>query len=585
MYYVPILLVMYIDVVPNRNSPPAILLRESFWKDGKVRKRTLANLSKLPPHLIDALRRFLKGATPSDIPLHDAFDIVRSLPHGHVAAVLSCLRQCGLESLIASRRSRQRDLVVAMIVARILDPRSKLATARGLSSHTASDSLAEMLDLADADENELYQAMDWLLQRQTAIEARLADKHLQEGALVLYDLSSTWFEGRHCPLARYGYSRDRKRGSLQLVFGLLCDRQGWPLAIEAFQGDTADPSTVAAQVDKMRKRFGLSRVVLVGDRGLLTEARIREDLKPAGLDWISALCGPALRALVQQGALQPSLFDQRDLAEITCPTLYPGERLIVCRNPLLAEERSRKREELLEATETELGKILKATQRERRRLKGEIKIRERVHKVVDQYKMKKHFLLDITDDGFSYRRNPDRIAAEAALDGFYVVRTSLAKTQLDSQETVKAYKGLSLVERAFGCFKIIDLKVRPIHHRLASRVRAHLLLCLLAYYVERHMRLCLAPMLFDDEESPERPSVVAGAKPSASARIKAASKHSPDGLPVHSFPTLLADLGTIVKQRVQPSAAGSPPFDLVTRPTPQQEKVLALLNLRLGRTR
>ena len=324
---------MYIDVVPNRNSPPAILLRESFWKDGKVRKRTLANLSKLPPHLIDALRRFLKGATPSDIPLHDAFDIVRSLPHGHVAAVLSCLRQCGLESLIASRRSRQRDLVVAMIVARILDPRSKLATARGLSSHTASDSLADMLDLADADENELYQAMDWLLQRQTAIETRLADKHLQEGALVLYDLSSTWFEGRHCPLARYGYSRDRKRGSLQLVFGLLCDRQGWPLAIEAFQGDTADPSTVAAQVNKMRKRFGLSRVVLVGDRGLLTEARIREDLKPAGLDWISALRGPALRALVEQGALQPSLFDQRDLVEITCPTLYPGERLIVCRNP------------------------------------------------------------------------------------------------------------------------------------------------------------------------------------------------------------------------------------------------------------
>ena len=585
MYYVPIILVMYIDVVPNRNSPPAILLRESFWKDGKVRKRTLANLSKLPPHLIDALRRFLKGATPSDIPLHDAFDIVRSLPHGHVAAVLSCLRQCGLESLIASRRSRQRDLVVAMIVARILDPRSKLATARGLSSHTASDSLAEMLDLADADENELYQAMDWLLQRQTAIEARLADKHLQEGALVLYDLSSTWFEGRHCPLARYGYSRDRKRGSLQLVFGLLCDRQGWPLAIEAFQGDTADPSTVAAQVDKMRKRFGLSRVVLVGDRGLLTEARIREDLKPAGLDWISALRGPALRALVEQGALQPSLFDQRDLAEITCPTLYPGERLIVCRNPLLAEERSRKREELLAATETELGTILKATQRERRRLKGEIKIRQRVHKVVDKYKMKKHFLLDITDDRFSYRRNPDRIAAEAALDGFYVVRTSLAKTQLDSQETVKAYKGLSVVERAFRCFKTIDLKVRPIHHRLASRVRAHLLLCLLAYYVERHMRLCLAPMLFDDEEGPERTSVVAAAKPSASARKKAASKHSPDGLPVHSFRTLLADLGTIVKQRVQPSAAGSPPFDLVTRPTPQQEKVLSLLNLRLGRTR
>lgn len=576
---------MYIDVVPNRNSPPAVLLRESFWKDGKVRKRTLANLSKLPPHLIDALRRFLKGATPSDAPLQDTFDIVRSLPHGHVAAVLSSLRQCGLESLIASRRSRQRDLVVAMIVARILDPRSKLATARGLSSQTATDSLPEMLGLADADANDLYQAMDWLLQRQAAIETRLADKHLKEGALVLYDLSSTWFEGRHCPLARHGYSRDRKRGLLQLVFGLLCTREGWPLAIEVFQGDTADPSTVASQVDKLRKRFGLSRVALVGDRGLLTEARIREDLQPAGLDWISALRGPAIRALVRQGALQPSLFDQRDLAEITCPSLYPGERLIVCRNPLLAEERRRKREELLAATEAELGKIVQATQREWRRLKGETPIRERVSKVVDKYKMKKHFRLEITDDGFSYRRHRDRIAAEAALDGFYVVRTSLAKTQLDSQETVKAYKGLSVVERAFRCFKTFDLRVRPIHHRLATRVRAHLWLCLLAYYVECHMRARLAPMLFDDEQEPERSSVVAAAKPSASARKKAASKRSPDGLPVHSFRTLLADLATIARQRVQPRVAGSPSFELVTRPTPQQEKALRLLNVRLGRTR
>ena len=573
---------MYIDVVPNRSSPPAILLRESFWKDGKVRKRTLANLSKLPPHLIDALRRRLKGAPPSDTPLQDAFDIVRSLPHGHVAAALSSLRHCGLESLIASRRSRQRDLVVAMIVARILDPRSKLATARGLSSQTATDTLPEMLGLADADANELYQAMDWLLQRQAAIETRLADKHLKEGALVLYDLTSTWFEGRHCPLARHGYSRDRKRGYLQLVFGLLCTREGWPLAIEAFQGDTADPSTLASQVNKLRKRFGLSRVALVGDRGLLTEARIREDLQPAGLDWISALRGPAIRALVRQGALQPSLFDQRDLAEITCPALYPGERLIVCRNPLLAEERARKRQELLAATEAKLVQVLEATQRERRPLKGEIKIRERVHKVVDQYKMKKHFLLEITPDRFSYRRNPVSVAAEAALDGFYVVRTSLAKTQLDSQETVEAYKGLSVVERAFRCFKTLDLRVRPIYHRLAPRVRAHLWLCLLAYYVEHHMRTCLAPMLFDDQEGPERSSVVAAAQPSASARKKAASKRCPDGLPVHSFRTLLADLATIARQRIQPKDAGSPPFDLVTRPTPQQEKALSLLNVRLG---
>ena len=574
---------MYIDVVPNRQSPPAILLRESYWQHGKVNKRTLANLSKLPPHAIDAVRRALKAGPPSQTALPDAFQIVRSLPHGHVAAVLGALRQCGLEALIAARRCRQRDLVAAMIVARILDPRSKLATARGLTPATATDRLADSLGLGEVDENELYAALDWLLERQAAIETRLAERHLEEGALVLYDLTSTWFEGRSCPLARRGYSRDRKRGALQLVFGLLCDREGWPIAVEAFAGNTADPTTVASQVDRLRTRFGLSRVVLVGDRGMLTEARIREHLEPAGLSWITALRAPALRALVQDGALQPSLFDERDLAEITCGALYPHERLIVCRNPLLADERARKREDLLQATAAKLDTLVAATRRPQRRLTNEATIRTRVERALRAHKMQKHFVIEITEAGLSYRRNQARIDAEAALDGFYVIRTNVPETQLDADQTVRAYKRLSVVERAFRSVKSVDLKVRPIHHRLATRVRAHLLLCLLAYYVERHLRSRWAPLLFDDEQGPERTSGVAAAVPSRSARAKAASKQTVDGLPVHRFRTLLADLGTLATQRVQPRTPGAPAFTMVTRPTPLQQTALKLLNVRLQR--
>ena len=569
---------MFIDRIPNRRSPPAILLRESFRQDGKSRKRTLANLSKLPKHVVDALDALLKGTTQT--PSSDTFDIVRTLPHGHVAAVLGSLRNCGIDRIIAPRRSPQRDLVAGMIAARILEPSSKLAMVRRFASKTATSTLADELRLPaeEIDENLLYEAMDWLVERQEAIERRLAGKHLEEGALVLYDMTSAWSYSRCCPLVRHGYSRDGKKGVPQIEFGLLCDRAGWPVAIEAFKGNTADPSTVAAQIGKLRQRFKLSRVVLVGDRGMLTDARIREDVKPAGLDWISALRAPGVRALVANGALQPSLFDERDMAEITCEELYPGERLVVCRNPLLAKERARKREDLLKAAETALEAVAEATKRSKNRLKGEKNISERVGRAV--YKMKKHFILEIAADTFSWRRNDDSIAAEAALDGFYVVRTSLPEEQLDAGETVAAYKNLSVVERAFRTFKLIDLNVRPIHHRLESRVRAHLLLCMLAYYVERHMRQQLAPMLFDDEDGPVRTSIVA--PKSNSAQRKASSRRTPDGHTVHSFRSLLDDLSTIARNRVRPRIAGAREFEMTTIPTPLQEKALGLLNVRLG---
>ena len=567
---------MFIDRIPNRRSPPAILLRESFRQDGKSRKRTLANLSRLPEHVVDALDALLKGTTQT--PSSGAFDIVRTLPHGHVAAVLGSLRNCGIDRIIAPRRSPQRDLVAGMIAARILEPSSKLAMVRRFASKAATSTLADELRLPaeEIDENLLYEAMDWLVERQEAIERRLARKHLKEGALVL--MTSAWSYSRCCPLVRHGYSRDGKKGVPQIEFGLLCDRAGWPVAIEAFKGNTADPSTVAAQIGKLRQRF--KWVVLVGDRGMLTDARIREDVKPAGLDWISALRAPGVRALVANGALQPSLFDERDMAEITCEELYPGERLVVCRNPLLAKERARKREDLLRAAETALEAAAEATKRSKNRLKGEKNISERVGRAVAKYKMKKHFVLEIAADTFSWRRNDDSIAAEAALDGFYVVRTSLPEEQLDAGETVTAYKNLSVVERAFRTFKLIDLNVRPIHHRLESRVRAHLLLCMLAYYVERHMRQQLAPMLFDDEDGPVRTSIVA--PKSNSAQRKASSRRTPDGHTVHSFRSLLDDLSTIARNRVRPRIAGAREFEMTTIPTPLQEKALGLLNVRLG---
>ena len=578
---------MYIESVPNRNSPPAILLRESFRQGGKVRKRTLANLSKWPPALVDGLKVLLKGGTALAAPA-DAVDILRSHPHGHVAAVLGTLRKLRLDRTLAAAPSPQRQRAVALVAARILAPGSKLATARGLAADTARDSLAEVLGIDDADENDLYAAMDWLLDRQAAVETRLAKRHLADGALVLYDPSPTCFEGRCCPLAKRGYSRDGKRGKLRIVFGLLCDRDGCPVAVEVFDGNTADPRTLSAQLDKLRRRFSLNRVVLVGDRGMLTDARIRDEVRPAGLDWISALRAPAIRRLADAGAVQPSLFDETDLIEIRSDD-FPGERLMVCRNPLLAERRARKREELLRATEGLLDAVAAATRRCKGPLKGADEIALRVGKVVGKYKMAKHFELDIGERAFGYARKADGIAAEAALDGIHIVRTSLPADELGAAAAVAAYKGVSVVERAFRSYKTVDLKVRPIYHYADRRVRAHVFLCMLAYYVEWHMRQRLKPLLFDDHEADAaraaRASVVAPAEVSDAARDKARSKRTAAGLPVHSFQTLLADLATIARNRVLLRLPNAEPFDVVTRPTALQREAFRLLGVRLDRTR
>lgn len=575
---------MYIEVVPNRNSRPAILLREG-WREGKrVRKRTVANLTNWPSALVEGLRVLLRGGSAVE-QLEDAFEVVRSRPHGHVAVVLGTLRRVGLETVLAAKRCPERARVVAMIVARILEPRSKLATVRGLGHETLFSSLGELLEVPFVDEDELYAAMDWLVDRQATIEEELAKRHLKDASLVLYDVTSTYFEGHTCPLAQYGHSRDGKKGKLQIVFGLLCNGQGCPVAVEVFDGNTADPSTLASQIQKLRGRFGLTRVVLVGDRGMLTEARLREDFREVeGLDWISALRAPAIRQLLDSGAFQLSLFDHKDLAEITSAQ-YPDERLIVCKNPLLAEERAIKREQLLQATQHELDAIVVATQRPKRPLKGKDKIALRIGKVLNRFKMAKHFVLTITDESFSYQRDTARIAKEAALDGFYVIRTSVSAKQLNAEETVRAYKGLSVVERAFRSYKTVDLKVRPIYHHLADRVRAHVFLCMLAYYVEWHMRQALAPILFDDDDKAAaqtlRSSVVAPAQTSPKAQRKARTKRTEDGLPVHSFQTLLADLATIVKNRIRPALPGAEEFDQTTRPTPLQQHALDLLSVRL----
>ncbi len=574
---------MYIESVPNRNSPPAILLRESYRENGKVRKRTLCNLSDWPVAHIEGLRGVLKGGTviPAE---RDAFTVVRTLPHGHVAAVLGTARKIGLDRILGPEGDRCRNLVLALVAGRILDPASKLATARALSPATAASSLGEMLGLGVVDEDELYTALDWLLQRQSAIESALARRHLNSGTLVLYDVSSSYMEGRCCPLAKRGYSRDGRKGTLQITYGLLCAPDGCPIAIEVFDGDTADPLTLAAQIDKLKQRFRLEHVVLVGDRGMITQARITEEIRSAGLDWITALRAPAIKALLQSGTLQLSLFDQRDMASITAPD-YPGERLVVCRNPDLAAERARKREELLDATERDLARIQLAVTRKRQPLRGAAKIALAVGAVINRHKVAKHFHLDIAAAAFSFTRKTREIAAEVAIDGIYVVRTNLPVETCDDATTVRSYKSLALVERAFRCLKTVDLQVRPIYHRLADRVRAHVLLCMLAYYLEWHMRHSLAPMLFEDADKPAaealRTSVVAQAQRSPAAVQKQTTKVSPDGLPVHSFQTLLADLATIARNTIITAITPNHPLTVVTRPTATQHKALQLLGLTL----
>jgi transposase len=574
---------MYIEAVPNRNSPPAILLRESYRKNGKVHKRTLCNLSNWPTAHIEGLRGVLKGGTviPAE---RDAFTVTRSLPHGHVAAALGTARRIGLDGILGPDGNRCRDLVLAMLVSRILDPVSKLATARALSPDTAASSLGEALGLGAVDDDELYAALDWLLERQPAIETILAKRHLKNGTLVLYDVSSSYTKGRCCPLAKRGYSRDGKKGTLQIVYGLLCAPDGCPVAIEVFDGNTGDPTTLAPQIEKLKQRFGLDHVVLVGDRGMITEARITEDIKSAGLDWISSLRAPAVKELLNSGSLQLTLFDQRDMASITSPD-FPGERLVVCRNPDLAAERTRKREELLAATEKDLGRIKAAVGRKRDPLRGTAVIALTVGEVLNTYKMKKHFDLAITDTAFSFTRKTEAIAAEAATDGIYIVRTSLDQATLGDAETVRSYKSLSLVERAFRCIKTVDLHVRPVYHWLEGRVRAHVFLCMLAYYLEWHMRQHLAPMLFDDTDkeaaAAQRKSVVTQAQRSTAAVKKQTTGLTEDGLPVHSFHSLLADLATLARNTITTVIAPLDPLTVLTRPTPIQQKAFDLLGVRL----
>jgi transposase len=575
---------MYIEAVPNRNSPPAVLLRETYRQNGKICKRTLCNLSHWPTAHVEGLRGVLRGGTV--IPAgHDAFTVTRSLPHGHVAAALGTARKIGLDRILGPDGNRCRDLVLALLVGRILAPTSKLAAARALSPATAASSLGEVLGLGEVDDDELYAALDWLLERQPAIETMLAKRHLTTGTLVLYDVSSSYMEGSCCPLAKRGYSRDGKKGTLQIVYGLLCAPDGCPIAIEVFDGNTGDPTTLAPQIEKLKQRFHLDHVVLVGDRGMITDARITEDIKSAGLDWITALRAPAIKDLMNSGLLQLTLFDQRDMASITSPD-FPGERLVVCRNPDLAAERTRKREELLAATEKDLARIKAAVARKRDPLRGTAEIALKVGEVLNTYKMKKHFDLDITDTAFSFTRKTDEISAEAATDGIYVVRTSVPEATLDDADTVRSYKSLSLVERAFRCIKTVDLHVRPVYHWLADRVRAHVFLCMLAYYLEWHMRQRLAPMLFDDTDKEaaeaQRRSVVAQAQRSKTAVKKQTTGLTVDGLPVHSFRSLLDDLATLARNTIITAITPHYPLTVLTRPTPIQQKAFDLLGVGCG---
>ena len=560
------------------------LLRHTYREDGKVKHLTVGNLSDLPDDLIEVIRKRLAGEPlPAE---NDDFEIVRSLPHGHVAAVLGTLQKIGLDRLVASKPCREARLVTAMIVLRIIAPGSKLANLTSMQPETAQHTLADELQLGDIQTPELYEAMDWLLARQKRIEKKLAKKHLQEGTVVLYDVSSSYYTGRQSALIMMGYSRDGKPGQPQIVYGLLCAPDGCPVAIEVFSGNTADPTTFTAQVNTIRKRFGISRVVLVGDRGMITSKRIEEDLRDVeGLDWITALRNDSIQKLVEQKTIQLSLFDERDLAEVTSAD-YPGERLIVCRNPLLADERARKRKELLAAAEKKLAAVVQAVSRARQPLRGKDRIGLRVGRDLKDTKMQKHFELTIEDNSFSYRRLDEQIAQEASLDGMYVVRTSLLPETLTAEQTVSAYKDLSQVEWAFRSLKTMDLQLRPIHHWKDDRIRSHVFICMLAYYVEWHMRGALSKLLFDDHEreaaEATRPSIVSPAPRSGAAKRKEQDRRTPEGFPVQSFQCLLKDLATLCKNRVRWKSHSEVEFQRVTMPTALQRHVFELLGLSLA---
>jgi hypothetical protein len=572
---------MYVAVIPNRSSRPAILLRESYRDGDNVKNRTLANLSDWSPERIETLRAALRG---DKLVPAEGMEIVRALPHGHVAAALGVARQIGLDELLPEGPERQRNLALALIVERLIDPAAKLATARALDETTATDSLGVTLGLGEVKPKEVYAALDWLGMAQSSIEDALARRHLHDGTLVLYDVSSSYVEGRCCELANFGHSRDRRSDKMQIVYGLLCSPDGRPVAIEVFDGNTGDPSTVGNQITKLKERFGLTRVVMVGDRGMITDARIRDDLKPAGIDWITALRAPSIQQLAaEDGPLQLSFFDERDLAEIESEELFPGERLVVCKNHALAEERRRKRNELLDATEKDLKDIQKRIVRERKPLRGAGEIGRAVGAVIGRRKVGKHFDIIITDDQLNFTRDHAAIAKEAALDGFYVLRTNVPADVINTADTVRAYKSLARVERAFRCLKTTDLDIRPIYHWVSPRVRAHVFLCMLAYYLEWHMRQALAPVLFDDHDRAAgealRSSPVAKAEPSPAAKRKAKKKHTDDGQPVHSFRTLLADLATLTRNIVKCGKA--PEMALLARPTEIQQRVFDLLGIKL----
>jgi hypothetical protein len=571
---------MYVAVVPNRGSRPAILLRESYRDGSKVKNRTLANLSDWPAERIETLRAALRG--DKLVPAGQGMEIVRALPHGHVAAALGTARRIGLDRLLPAGSARRRELALALIVARLIDPAAKLATARALDATTAIHSLGATLGLGAVTAREVYATLDWLGAAQPTIEAALARRHLSNGTLVLYDVSSSYVEGRCCELARFGHSRDGRHDKMQIVFGLLCSAQGCPIAIEVFEGNTGDPATLGHQITKLKDRFGLARVVMVGDRGMITQARIEHDLRPAGLDWITALRAPAIQKLAAEGGpLQLSLFDERDLAEIESAD-FPGERLIVCKNPALAEERRRKRGELLDATEQDLKDIQARILRQRQPLRGADKIGLAVGALLGRRKVAKHFRITITDDALSFTRDHATIAAEAALDGFYVLRTGVPADALNAADTVRAYKSLARVERAFRSLKTVDLDVRPIFHWVSPRVRAHVFLCMLAYHLEWHMRQALAPMLFDDHDRAAgealRTSPVAKAQPSPAAKRKANTKRTDHGLPVHSFRTLLTDLATLTHNTVR--VAGAHTMALLATPTQIHQRAFDLLGVK-----
>jgi transposase len=573
---------MYIESVRNRGSPPAVLLRESYREDGKVCKRTLANLSCLADEVIEGLKVLLRGGA-AVANAGEVFTIERSLPHGNVAAVLGSARGAGATTWFDSAPKELQPVLLAMLVARVMAPASKLATHRLLHDDTANSSLGRVLGVGQCSADDLYRALDWLHEAQPLIERRLARQHLVGSTLVLYDLTSTWLTGHCCELAMRGHSRDGKRDDPQIVFGLICTGQGCPIAVEVFPGNTGDPATVAAQVTKLRERFGIEHIVWVGDRGMLTSARIEQVLKPQGMDWVSSLRAPQIAQLAaEHGPFQPSLFDERNLLEVSSEH-FPGERLVVCRNPLLAEERARKRGELLSATELDLAKIVAATQRVRSPLRGEQAIALRVGRVIERFHMAKHFELSITETTLTWQRKSSAIAAEAALDGLYVIRTSVPAQQLDAATAVAAYKSLAQVERAFRSIKTVGLHVRPVFHYSVPRVRAHVFLCMLAYYVEWHMRQKLKPMLFDDEyldeASTSRASPVLKAVRSRHAKIKDARKIADDGLPLHSFRTLLQDLGTLAYNVTHTQLNPKAKIILTTRPTPLQAKAFALLGL------